>query len=153
VKTYTKNKTHLAEQCGFKSRQGLYDFMKHPDWPKEAQKGWDIQECREFVLKNTQKESIAATLDSDMSDLKKWDIYERARKQKIANDAKDKILMPVSEHESVLREALRDVSKELDYIPDRSPELTGQSAAEISMRLRAMLTAALKNLRALAEPE
>lgn len=147
---FSNLKTEVSDHCSI-SRPTLDSYLQQPTFPAaHPDKGWNLRECLDWVVANTEKSAIAASLNSELADLKKWDIYERARKQKISNDAKDKILMPVADHENVIREALREMGKELFLIPDRAPELTGQSASEISMRLRAMITEALKHIRSLS---
>lgn len=146
MKGFTTNKTELARECGFQSRQGLYEFMAKADWPKETLKGWNIAECRNFVLNNTEKESIAASLNSDISDLKKWDIYERARKTKLLNDHKSGIMMLKTAHETEIREMSSAVQKAMYALPARAPELAGLSVPDIEQKLTAWMDEVVINL-------
>lgn len=147
---FTSVKQELAAACNI-SRVTLDKYLLEPTFPPaDAARGWNKSDCIKWVLSNTEKSAIAAGLDSDMADLKKWDIYERARKQKIANDLKEKVLMPSAEYENTVREAFRETSKELYLLPDRAPELTGQPASEIAKRLRLMIDGALEHLKSLA---
>ena len=147
MKQYETNKTELARLCGFTSRQGLYEFMAKADWPKEVKgKGWDVEACREFVLKNTEKESIAASLDSDIADLKKWDIYERARKSKINNDFRADILMRRVDHQTEISEMASEVQKRMYALPSRAPELAGLSVPDIETKLTAWIDGVVEAL-------
>jgi hypothetical protein len=79
--------------------------------------------------------------------LKDQKLNEEIRKLKIANDIKEKMLMPVADRDNEFREVFREVQNELFTIPPRAPELTGLSAAEIEMRLRQMLVDSIRTLR------
>lgn len=140
---FTKNKTLLSKACGLKSRQGLYEFIAKPGFPEQTEHGFNIEECRAFVLQNCEKEAISANLDSDISDLKKWDIYERARKGKIANDLKDGKTILKSQHETEIAEMSSECQKVLYAIPSRAPEIAGLSVPEIETRLQLMIDQAV----------
>jgi hypothetical protein len=146
---FTKNKSELARELNI-TREGLYGFMAQQGWPEETSKGWNIDECREFVLKNTEKDAIAAGLDSDIADLKKWEIYERARKSKLSNDHRAETLIRRSDHQAQISEMASEVQKRMYAIPPRAPELAGLSVPDIEAKLTAWMdeiVAALGNDR------
>lgn len=146
---YSKTITALTKECGLKSREGLYTFVNMDGFPpKEDGKGWPIESCREFVLKHTQKDAVAANLDADIASLKKREIFERGRKLKIANDQEDKLLMPVSDHDNEVREMAAEVQKELYRLPGRcAVELAGLDPVGIEKRVKEMICEAIVSLR------
>ena len=144
---WLKEKQQVAKALGI-SRPALDAFLKLPGAPKKhPKKGWDLELVRNHVLKNTEKESIAANLDSDIKDLKKWDIYERARKAQIANDQKMGKLISVEKHRAEIASMAAECQLVLSSIPSRlAPEVVGLTVTEAERRLQFAVDEALTKL-------
>lgn len=143
---FTPTKAELAELCGV-SRPTLNRFLSMPGAPTEDKKqGWPVDLVRDFILKNTEKESISANLNSEIGDLKKWEIFERARKSKLANDQKEGSLIPRHKHEAILSEMAHECQTVLNGIPRKAPELAGLPTHEIERVLQDSVDEAVEKL-------
>lgn len=145
---FTKTKLELCELCGGISRPSMDKFLAMPGAPKEVKgKGWPVEQVRKFILANTSKGSIAASLDDDFDKLRKWDVYERARKAQIVNDQKVGKLVMKDQVEGTIAAMAAECQRVLWDIPRMAPDLVGRSIEEIEIRLKEGVTTALTKLR------
>jgi hypothetical protein len=144
---WIKQKQELAKALDI-SRPTLDRFLKMEGAPTaDPKKGWNLEAVTKFVLEHTSKESIAANLDDSFDKLKKWDIYERARKTKIANDFKEGRLILVERHKSEISQMASECQAVLNAMAPRlAPDVVGCTVAEAERRIQLAVDEAVQKL-------
>jgi hypothetical protein len=133
-------------------RNTVGKWFARPDAPKKGKGGFDFDEVAEFVKARALegKEKSAAKADPGVANLKVAELEEKIRKLKIANDAADKKLIPITSLHFEISEMASEVQKRMYAIPPRAPELAGLSVPDIEAKLTAWMdeiVAALGNDR------
>lgn len=143
----SETKSKLAKAVGV-SRPTLNRYLKQSGAPKRGPDGWNVEQVRRFILEHTRSGAVAASVDSDIASLRKWQVYESARKTKIFNDRAAKLTMPVVEAERIQAEQAAVAQKELNTIPQRlAPDLAGRTVVEIERLLKRAIGDAIGSLR------
>ncbi len=133
-----------AAACLGVNKQALQD-MKAAGCP--AFRGGRVHRAEIVKWIAAQKVKVPATenaptehdLNSDLSDLRKWEVYEKARKTKIQNDYKLGTLLPMADHAAEISEMASEVQRRMYSIPSRAPELAGLSVPDIEKKLTAWM--------------
>ena len=139
-------KIDLAKAVGL-SRPQLDQYLAKPGAPKEQDGGWDLDAVLKFILEKTKVSSVAANIDDDFDKLRRWDVYERARKTKIANDAKEKTLISRADHDAEISSQAKACQRILYQLPSRmAPLLSGLGPIEIEAKLNAAIDEAVREI-------
>lgn len=140
-----RTKNDIAKEFGF-HRNTITKWFSRPGAPKAGPKGYDLEEVGRYIAECSAKESSMAKASPKMRELKEQEIAERIRKLRLANDSKERTLIPRSEHEAQLREMATECQRILYTIPTMAPELSGLPVVEIERRLTARLDDALRTI-------
>lgn len=135
--TFLETKTALAQACRI-GRHALNRYLSMADAPVKVEaKGWPVALVKQWILHHARGTSVSARHDPELAQFQKWEIYEKARRLHIRNLREDGTLMPVSEHESELRQRANAAQALMAAMPSRlAPELVGLTVPECEIRLR-----------------
>ena len=147
---FMRNKADIAKEFNF-HRNTITKWFSRPGAPQPGPKGYDPEEVGRFINECSASEKSMAKASPRMRELKENEVHERVRKLKLANDAKEKLLIPMAERDAEIREMAAEIQRVLYQIPDRAPELSGLSTADVSNRVRKMIDEAVRTLKATAE--
>lgn len=142
-----RTKIQLARACGL-SRQALDRFLKLAGAPTQIEgKGWPIDTVKKWILDNARRSDVMGKLDRDFMDLKKWEIYERARRMQVRNDRDAGLLMPKAEVERQWAHCISECQRLLGAIPQRlAVEIVGLTVPAAEQLMRHAINEAIKEL-------
>ena len=145
---FLKTKKALAKSCRL-GRKALDRYLNLLDAPKEvAGKGWPVDTVKRWILQKTRRSDVGGKMDDAVEDLKKWEIYERARRAHLRNEKEIKTLILRAEHESIISQMSNAVQKVMASLPSRmAVEVVGLTVPEAEIRLRHAVNDCLIALR------
>jgi phage terminase Nu1 subunit (DNA packaging protein) len=114
------------------SRPALDRALKKPGAPTAVEgKGWPLEAVRKWLVNTVRGTMVASRVDEDIGDLKRWEIYERARRMKVKNDQIEGTLILRTEVDRQWSHCISEAARVLDAIPQRlAVEIVGMTVAD-----------------------
>lgn len=126
------------------SRQTIHSFQKLAGFPKKTAKGFNVAECRAFLLANSEK--LKETQEGP-SNLKERKTSEEIRKLKLANDLKEGALIKLTEVCRHFQEMVSTFQGTFGNLPrTMATELSGLGPVEIESILKTKIDKAFEEL-------
>lgn len=143
---FATTKAALAKACRV-SAPTLRKFLKLPGAPVATDRGWRVVLVRQWLLSHAARGDLIGKLDPQFEVLKKWEIYERARRLHELNEREADLLIPKVEKERELAHCIGECQRVLGAIPPRlAPAIVGLTVPAAEQLMKHALEEAIKEL-------
>ena len=110
-------------------------------------KGWPFEAVKKWLLNTVRGTMVSGRIDQDIGDLKRWEIYERARRMQVRNDRDAGLLMAKTDVDRQWAHCISEANRLLGAIPQRlAVEIVGLTVPAAEQLMKRAIDEAIREL-------
>ena len=145
---WVKTKIVLARRVRM-TRANLDRYLAMEGAPKPTEdRGYNVDEVKRFILQRAKKTFVAGKMDDAVEDLRKWEIFERARRIHLRNEKDTNAIMQRSHHNSIISGMVAELHRHFSSLGQRlAPEVVGLTVPDAEKRINLAVSQGWEVLR------